>query len=1688
MAEAKNSFIKSKMNKDLDERLIPNSEYRDALNIAVSRSENSDVGALESIRGNSQTSLLSGGGHFIIGTYVDETNSIVYYFRTNHTSEVKAPFNATCTIGAYNTITNINVTLVSGSFLNFSTTEYMNGISLIENQLFFTDNRNQPRKIKVDAAPGTHYFNEDQISVAKFSPYKAPEFTNLRANPQDFANYTDSLEPSTMSDAQDPVIVEVGIYDLSTENLAVKRYRNGEEIIEAQSRTEWDAADVAQEGRWCYYDNSLGNGVTYGILYNKWAVLDPRQLAPTGFRIPTAAEWSNIISAGPSSSGQNWRSIDLWDVTAPGYQEGNNLVGTNIKPAGYRRTAGTGGDGFNSLTTAGRFWASDSATNNYAQWNPTAVITQNSDGNTGDGYSVRVIRDAGYNGWNGDPDFLSEKFARFSYRFKFEDNEYSTVAPFSQDVFIPHQEGRFVNNDENNAFVTTVVDWMQNSINNAVLNITLPCNDVITNYKITEIDILFTESDSLAFKVIETIRVNDSFIASLNGTNIYQYSYQSRLPVTTLPEAQNIRVFDKVPVRALAQETSGNRIMYGNYLSSHSAPDSLSYYVGSKEKSTQQFIEYPQHSAKQNRNYQVGLVLADKYGRHTDVVLSSQDGLLDSDGNPQPGSNYFNDYKKGNFGSKVADWKGDNLALFYLQQIPEGDIGISGYPGAYATGNYYTVDSRTPDSPSALYPFFLSLGTQCLVSTLDQTVFDTSVLFLDATGLDNTFNVFKNFGNGWVLQEESSYTQSPYNTYSDDYTRITFNDGVELGVVIKVEVLYTSSKKYKYTTGASTGDAVRSLFPNFAATYQNYFFSGQKLRGLYIDYTQISDVTAILDNNNDAKAVVFYTDEEVATDYLFDNTPNPVTTEPSKQAKEHTYATYTINPLGFYMYKPVVKQQQQDYYNVYLPGIVNGYPIVDETKEKGETGFVTLIADNVNKVPRSLQDVGPTQNQFTSDVSMFGRVTNITEVESTTGIFSTYNVQYDPVPSADKVDLIANTLNAFPELQPADPLDPLSGDVNSFSVYNYDTNPILAKISTRNAIGIKETLYTLPAEGDGNYPYPENMGLAVYETSPFVSNLDLFYETSTADLISDLNLSIVNTSSDITGLTTFESDFSESASLNTPITTDFFPIAGGNPLLTTSLQSFQVYNYDPATQTLDTINPVTSQFLVSSGASPGSYRVLTNDTFYAGSSQEPAYNVTWRGRYQFVLNIEQEDGTVVAQSFEIQLENSVPTVLNPNPTLINFDLPSESNATIVTTQGNGTIVSQSPQGRNGSAKVTSPGQSTFSSSSGWTIYEASRTRQSTGVTETITSGFNAWYQTASGSTDRPTFQTTVADYQVFTLSGAPDTNGNYPGEGNKNGYSYSVKMRLTDTLGAVNEESTLNYTIGAITSYEGTVQWIPYQRLNNTNGAGDWNTSDQLSNWKSSLPYTRLIGAGPDTQVLGQLTNWTDQPVYIYSGGAIVSGVGGGQLTRIITFPFTFPNPGGTSSEVFGPTFLDYNQSFTDALGDTYVTDIGPQNSTSNTTSQGIGPFNPCYCVTDPCYDVSQLQGVLVSAILQPFTQASGGASSTIDDLMAAGVRPGMKNTAGGTLGNYDFTGCAIVNFGAVLNRLPSTASVQGTMGWSHENQNCSNPNSPNKQPGNYNVLTTGVGFYVNETDGNVDTYPTNVKFSTQNIGPTEPI
>ena len=83
MAEIKNTFLKSKMNKDLDERLLPNGEYRDAQNIAISKSEDSNVGAAENIQGTQLVlngnigkivgvDVLGGSALVVVGQFCDE--------------------------------------------------------------------------------------------------------------------------------------------------------------------------------------------------------------------------------------------------------------------------------------------------------------------------------------------------------------------------------------------------------------------------------------------------------------------------------------------------------------------------------------------------------------------------------------------------------------------------------------------------------------------------------------------------------------------------------------------------------------------------------------------------------------------------------------------------------------------------------------------------------------------------------------------------------------------------------------------------------------------------------------------------------------------------------------------------------------------------------------------------------------------------------------------------------------------------------------------------------------------------------------------------------------------------------------------------------------------------------------------------------------------------------------------------------------------------------------------------------------------------------------------------------------------------------------------------------------------------------------------------------------------------------
>ena len=57
MPEIKRNFLRGKMNKDHDERLVAKGEYRDAMNIEVSTSEDSDVGTIQNLLGNKRIGI-----------------------------------------------------------------------------------------------------------------------------------------------------------------------------------------------------------------------------------------------------------------------------------------------------------------------------------------------------------------------------------------------------------------------------------------------------------------------------------------------------------------------------------------------------------------------------------------------------------------------------------------------------------------------------------------------------------------------------------------------------------------------------------------------------------------------------------------------------------------------------------------------------------------------------------------------------------------------------------------------------------------------------------------------------------------------------------------------------------------------------------------------------------------------------------------------------------------------------------------------------------------------------------------------------------------------------------------------------------------------------------------------------------------------------------------------------------------------------------------------------------------------------------------------------------------------------------------------------------------------------------------------------------------------------------------------
>jgi len=998
MAKVTNTFIKNKLNQDLDARLLPNGEYRNALNIQVSKSEGANVGSLENVLGNvivKDFEALTGVDDLIcIGFLTDEFNSTIYLFLTDNPKstdlnpEAYKP-TANNFIFSYNTLLDdaSNTTLlVEGAWLNFSKNSPITAINILEGLLFWTDNRNQPRKIDTTKAnPSrlanpTHYISEDQISVAKYNPYDPIQMWK-KSTETGSENWETPYE-STMKDVSSKFMPNggsaniIGTYAGGTNHIPVSTVKGD---IQFTGFNAYDSNSTIS-----YINSATGELVSTGLFVSDYDTsVDPHE-------IETTATVVNGMPPLPS--------------------------GTEI------------------------------------------VLNANP-------YYKHLFA--------GDPDYLEDRFVRFSYRYKFEDGEYSIFAPFTQIAFIPKQDGYFLftnkegipeKDDQSNTYRSTIVSFMENKVDDIELRVPLPTGytgaDINGGLKITEIDILYKESDALAVKVVDTIDVEDIVFVD----DYFSYQYGSKKPFKTLPSKDLIRVYDVVPVKALSQEIISNRLVYGNFQDKHTPPETINYSVNVGAKKT----------------------------------FDLQDGTA------------------------ISDSQSDTTT-----------IQISGKTGTILVGSVITnlLSSGNPVVVTAVDTIFteITVNEPVTITTGEELVFEP--------GADDT--------------QYTSVVENPNHTVKQ-------NRNYQVGIVLSDRFGRQSSVIISKDSILSKEDGDSFVGSTIYSPYQT---------------------TAVEQNEwpGDSLKLLF-------NDPIGPANPNTTTGWPGLYNGDPTSLSY--NPLGWYSYKVVVKQTEQEYYNVYLPGIMASYP-ESTTLEIGNTSHAILINDNINKVPRDLNEVGPDQKQFRSSVRLFGRVqntsTDIAYIGTIPQDIGLSNDQYFPGRESDTVSTIS-TLN---DLFDYDPNDPPRPDYFP-QFYSFLSNPLVARISTDDKIGqIATTNYNtasalvdsngltpnvvvlknvvgdilpsmvvfgggLPAgttvsswtpdpadSSKGNLDFSadvtlsqdavltfaqgftgSNLGtikdpgiqyLAVYETEPVESELDIFWESSTAGLISDLNYLILNT-------------------------------------------------------------------------------------------------------------------------------------------------------------------------------------------------------------------------------------------------------------------------------------------------------------------------------------------------------------------------------------------------------------------------------------------------------------------------------------------------------------------------------------------------------------------------------------------------
>ena len=767
MPEIKHNFTGGKMNKDVDERLVPKGEYRDAMNIQVSTSEGSDVGTVQNILGNSlvQTqALLDYNDHECIGSVSDEKNDAFYWLVAEKTWRDQMQTYSTISLNQvvhtnssplldimitnFAAFTsnplwikesksiilqhkddNTNVVFVdrasvivtawqgagtgSGgqSQFDMASNDYVSGDTLVVSSGFsswgtggsgYTNTTSYQLEVYdvSNIHPGmtvkglgldpyyykliNYWENAVVVSIEEvgtwvdsFGKTRIQGIVQLNVNTGGFAcveppvsfQEFGSVQPSAWQQTYISgscgyknlgqwiplsMVVTHWVFETQTLDLDIKYPVTGINIID--DLLFW--TDNNSEPKCININDSINGTDQSGLVHTNILVEDRNISADLGTEVAARQKHVTTIKSPPKNApmlrlgvsrdgnsngiiygldlqgvgvGQFITGVDIISPFADGlnYQEGDSLALKNL-------------DSYSGVASPSEYYPINAVEGELVLV-ITSIGSQSLSGMFG--VTLEVVNFALIGAQLGTLDYACDwledtkplyrlKFPRFATRYKYKDNQYSPFSPFSEIAFQPG----------NYSFNARV--GYNSGMENIISRLTLL--DIITPdipEDVVAIDILYKESNSPNIYVVDTI-VNipptlpaDPTSQLFNQlTDDYGYLITAESISHTLPSNQLLRPYDNVPRKALAQDVTGNRIVYANYLQNYSVDKNK---INLRSWVTPYSSTGVSKSLKSLRDYDIGIMFADKYGRETPIITSANSKItIDKD--KADGNNRFN--------------------------------------------------------------------------------------------------------------------------------------------------------------------------------------------------------------------------------------------------------------------------------------------------------------------------------------------------------------------------------------------------------------------------------------------------------------------------------------------------------------------------------------------------------------------------------------------------------------------------------------------------------------------------------------------------------------------------------------------------------------------------------------------------------------------------------------------------------------------------------------------------------------------------------------------------------------------------------------------------------------------------------------------------------------------------------------